>query len=302
MTRAPQRPPLALSVSPISSAGRALLAVLIGIGILFPTLGRGGSVSAQASTVSFSTAEAAPADSFAYVVTTTDDQSEQWRLADELIDRAGFGEALDEALAEELSDETGEDLPLDAFLGGEVAVIVGQAALEAIAAESFDTGELDEMLGAIGMATPEAEPAALEGEGFAIALHARAPDTAWTGIRDSIRDEGGEESTYEGTTILYAPPASDDDDGYAAARVGDLVLIGLTPMDLHPVIDTADGRTPAITTLPEFTTAREALPDEFLTFAFSNSAVAMTADLGPFAAAAGELDDEAFSGMTVAAD
>jgi hypothetical protein len=171
-----------------------------------------------------------------------------------------------------------------------------------MAAESFGTGEFDEMLGAMGMATPEAEPSTDIGQGFAMALDARAPDTAWAGIQQSISDEGGEESTYEGTTIYYAPPASEEDEGYAAARVGDLILIGPTPMDLHPVIDTAEGRTPAITTLPEFTTAREALPDEFLMFSFSNNAAAISADLGPFAGTLSGLYEAAFSGMTVAAD
>lgn len=286
-----------------AAASRATLAVLFTLVMMTPALGRIAPVSAQDSTVSFRTAEAAPADSFAYVVTTTDDQSAQWLLADELIDRAGFGAVLDEAMAEELSDESGEDLPLDAFLGGEVGVVVGQAFLDTVAAESMGGADFAAMMGEMGMATPMAEPAESEVEGVAIVLDARAPDTAWAGIRESVQDQQVEESTYEGTTILYAAQRSaDDDNRMAAARVGDLILIGATPMDLHPLIDTADGRTPAITTLPEFTTAREALPEEFLMFGFTNSAALMETDFGPFAMAAGELNSEAFSGVTIAAD
>ena len=118
-------------------AGRVALAVLFGLGVLVPSLGRVAPVAAQATTVSFSTAEAAPADSIAYIVMTLDDQSEQWRLADVLLDRAGLGEALDEEIGSELRDETGEDLPLDAFLGGEVGIVVSPTVLETLAEESM---------------------------------------------------------------------------------------------------------------------------------------------------------------------
>jgi hypothetical protein len=265
-------------------------------------LGQVAPVMAQASTLSFATAEAAPADAFAYLVTTTDDASEQWRLADELLDRAGLGEAIDEAVAEELSDDSGEELPLDAFLGGEVGVVVGQAALDAIAAESMASGEFDAMLGTMGMATPEAATTESEGEGVAAIVSARAPDTAWAGIRESIlEEEGNAETTYEGTTILFAPPADDEDEGMAAARIGELIFVAPDPVDLEPVIDTADGRTPAITTVPEFTTARDALPAEVLMFGFTNSTSIMDTELGAFAMMAGGTT-AAFSGVTIAAE
>src|SRR4051794_28741829 len=92
-------------------AGRVALVVLFGLGILVPSLGRVAPVGAQASSVSFSTAEVAPADSIAYLVMTLDDQSEQWRLADELLNRTGLGEALHKELESGLHDEAGNDLP-----------------------------------------------------------------------------------------------------------------------------------------------------------------------------------------------
>ncbi len=282
-------------------AGRAALAILFGLGALVPFLGRVAPVSAQATSVSFSTAEAAPADSIAYLVMTLDDQSEQWRLADVLLDRAGLGEVIDEEIGSELRDETGEDLPLDAFLGGEVGIVVSPTVLETLAEESMGTADLEAMLGGMETGTPVAEPAATDAQGFALALEARAPDTAWTGIRDSVLDEQHEESTYEGTEILYAPPATSDDEGMAAARVGDLILIATTPEDLHPLIDTADGRTPAISTVPEFTAVRDELPTDFLLFAFSNSVDTSDADFGPFAMFADQFSTESFTGSTIAA-
>jgi hypothetical protein len=278
------------------------LAVLLGLGVLVPFLGPVVPVSAQATSVSFSTAEAAPADSIAYLVVTLDDESEQWRLADVLLDRAGLGEVLDEEIGSELRDEAGEDLPLDAFLGGEVGVVVSPTVLETLAEESMGTADLEAMLGGMETASPVAEPATNEAQGVALALEARAPDTAWTGIRDSVlENEQHEESTYEGTEILYAPPATTDDEGMATARVGDLILIATTPDDLHPLIDTADGRTPAITSVPEFTTVRDELPTDFLMFAFTNSVDTSDADFGPFAMFADQFSTEAFTGLTIAA-
>ena len=219
-----------------------------------------------------------------------------------LLDRAGLGEALDEEIGSELRDEAGEDLPLDAFLGGEVGIVVSPTVLETLAEESMGTADLEAMLGGMETASPEAEPAAVEAQGFAMALEARAPDTAWTGIRDSVLDEEQhEESTYEGTEILYAPPATPEDEGMATARVGDLILIATTPEDLHPLIDTADGRTPAITSVPEFTAVRDELPTDFLMFVFTNSIDTSDADFGPFAMFADQFSTESFSGSTVAA-
>ena len=285
-----------------AGAGRVALAVLFGLGVLVPTLGRVTPVAAQASSVSFSTAEAAPADSLAYLVMTLDDQSEQWRLADELLDRAGLGEAIDQEIGSELHDETGADLPLDAFLGGEVGIVVSPTVLNTLAQESMGAADLEAMLGGTESTSSETEPAVDEAQGFALALDARAPDTAWTGIKDSVEGEDQhEQSTYEGTDILYAPPATSDDEGMAAARIGDLILIATTPDDLHPLIDTADGRTPAITTLPEFTAVRDKLPADFLMFAFTNSVDTSDADFGPFSMFANQFSTNSFSGLTIAA-
>jgi len=284
-------------------AGRVALVVLFGLGILVPSLGRVAPVGAQASSVSFSTAEVAPADSIAYLVMTLDDQSEQWRLADELLNRTGLGEALHKELESGLHDEAGNDLPIDAFLGGEVGVIVSPTALKTLANESMSAADVEAMLGGTETTTSEAAPSGDEAQGVALALDARAPDTAWTGIKDSVLGEDQhKELTYEGTDILYAPPATSDDQGMAAARAGDLILIATTPDDLHPLIDTADGRTDAITSVPEFTAVQGALPGEFLSFLFTNSIDTSDANFGPFAMFANQFNTKSFSGMTIAAD
>jgi Protein of unknown function (DUF3352) len=281
----------------MARAGRVALAIFFGFALIAPGFAIAAPAAAQAATVSFSTAEATPADAIAYLVTTTDDQSEQWRQADVLLDRSGVGEALEASLAEEMG---GEDIPLDAFLGGEVAVVVTQTALDTLAEESMGTADLDEMMESMGLATPEAVSAEPEAQGFAVVIDARAPDTAWAGIREAAVDDGAQETTYEGTSILYAPPASAEEEGMATARVGDLILVSTTPADLHSLIDTADGRAPAVTTVPEFAAAQAALPSEYLAFAFVNGTTVDDTNLGMFQGMS-ELYPQAFSGTTIAA-
>jgi hypothetical protein len=115
MRRTPRHPAARIQLARLTATGRVTLAVIFGLSFLIPSLGRVAPVAAQASTVSFSTAEAAPADSLAYIVMTLDDESEQVRLADVLLDRAGLGKVIDEEIGNELRDEAGEDLPLTRF-------------------------------------------------------------------------------------------------------------------------------------------------------------------------------------------
>lgn len=286
-----------------ATLARVSLAVFLSSGFFLSAVGQAVPNAAAQTTISFSTAEAVPADAFAYVVTTTDDQSEQWRLADTLLDRAGVGAVLEEEMAKELTDENGQPLPLDAFLGGEVAVVVDDSALENAVAESMGTGDFGSMMESMGMATPEAASGEPEAQGFALVIDARAPDTAWAGIQDAMADSGEiVESDYEGTTISYAASSSIDEPGTAAARVGDLILVSMAPVDLQPVIDTLDGRTPSITTVPEFSDVQDALPDDFLMFAFVNGGAVSATDLGPLQASFGQYQTDSFSGVTLAAD
>jgi hypothetical protein len=52
----------------------------------------------------------------------------------------------------------------------------------------------------------------------------------------------------------------------------------------------------------EFSNARDALPSEFLVFAFINSLAAQSADFGPFEPAMSTVSTEAYTGLTIAAD
>ena len=66
-----------------SAIGRVAFSVLFVLGLLVPSLSQAAPAAAQASTVSFRTAEAAPADALFYAVVTLDDRSEQVQIAND---------------------------------------------------------------------------------------------------------------------------------------------------------------------------------------------------------------------------
>src|SRR3954469_1764359 len=96
-----------------AAAGRLGVTTLVTVGLIAPTLSHAAPVAAQAATVTFSTADAAPANSVAYVVMTTDDKSEQCRLMTDLLVRIGVADAIDQEVSQELKDENGKPLPVD---------------------------------------------------------------------------------------------------------------------------------------------------------------------------------------------
>lgn len=258
--------------------------------------------AAQSGSVSFSTAELAPVDAYAYSVMTLDNKSDQWLLSDQLLRRAGFGDALDQAISEELTDENGKPLPLDAFLGGEIGVVVDDSTLDMVADDSLSSSELGMMTGDMGDSSDAAPQNDLQG--VAAILDTRAPDTAWAGIIQSAEGENSQTSDYEGVTITFTPPdpTEDGDTGMAVARIDDHILLASTPEDLQPIIDTANGANESIVSLPQFSTAVDALPAEFMSFTFVNNGIAKDVDFGPFESSLSTLVKDTYVGVTIAAD
>lgn len=297
--------------------GRALLtgslAVALVAGSGAPLLA--GTARAQATVSTFSTLAAAPDDAVAYFNIPLDERSAQWTQAQDLIERAGFGDALAQAQAE----MGAEDLPLDAFLGGEAGVIVTGDAVEN-AIEAGNEAADDELMGGFdaAAATDDAAASPTEPQGWAVALDARAPDTAFAGMTAAVEgqaDDAGttaSETDYAGVTITSAPPVpgenDDNDMGLAVARVDDLVLIASVPADLEPLIDAAQGTTATLADVEEFSEVEAALPGEFLVFGFVNSVEATAAQGG---ATFGEdmglpdltaIQPPSMFGLTIAAD
>ncbi|MGI9253217.1 MAG: DUF3352 domain-containing protein, partial [Thermomicrobiales bacterium] len=239
----------------------------LAVGMVAPVLPAAAQTTA---TRVFTTTSAVPQNAVAYVTIPTDEKSSQWAMAMDLLNRTGLGDKLTTA-----RDEALKDIPLDAFLGGEASLVVTSKAIDAAAIAAESTGA---MPGESGEATDVAMPP--EGQGWAILIDARAPDTTHMGLEAAIQsqaDDAGvtvEKSDYQGVPISYAPPAADDTTGVgmALAQVGDLSMVAGAPADLEPLIDTAQGKTPSIADLEGFSKVREELPAEFLMFGFFNGA------------------------------
>ncbi|MCC6315045.1 MAG: DUF3352 domain-containing protein [Thermomicrobiales bacterium] len=293
------RPRAALSV--------ALAASLVIGGSLTALFAPAASAQAEA----FSTAASAPGDALAYVQIPLDESSAQWTQAKTLLDRAGLLTSLEEATGNELNE-----LPLDAFLGGEAAIVITQDAIQhALEANPMAAGD---SMAALLEETPETDATTTVGEaqGWAVVLDARAPDTSFAGITMAIQDQARKagvepgQTEYSGVTITSAPaaPSGDEDNSddipLAVARIDGHVLIASQPADLEPLIDAAQGTTPALTSLDSFGQVQAALPGEHLLFGFINGPAAALAqsslaEAGLPMYAAGP---EAYSGFSISAD
>jgi Protein of unknown function (DUF3352) len=251
------------------------------------------------------TAAAAPASSLAFLEAPLNETSAQWKLAEDLIERAGFGSALDD-LQRDLTDASGRPLPLDAFLGGEAGIVVSDAALAKAVESGGLTGpsmaDLSELLGTPTAAT---QPTPEQPAGWAVILDARAPSTAYAGLQQTVEDQASsagetvQQSTYQGVSISYAPGDGADNEGLAVARVDAHVLIAQTPADLQPVIDTARGTTPSVETVAAYTKIRQELGGDHLLFGFFNLPAAMQAQAAAGSALASE---SRYVGLTISAD
>lgn len=168
------------------------------------------------------TAQAAPADTVAFVSIDLDQESAQWQQVQDLLERVGAPTALDDARAAILAEKAPDgsqlsEADLDALFGGEMAVVVLPQAVANIA------GVYDVALEA--MATPQAElteeafatpmaEIAENGFGVAAVLQPSDMDHAWQYVQDQLAKAAGDagatvtETDYDGTTI-YTVPGSD---------------------------------------------------------------------------------------------
>ena len=297
-----------LGTSPPRGAMPAILSLVLVL-MLLPTALLAPRADAQ-GTRTATTAAAAPVGSLAYIQIPLDERSEQWQLGRALIDRAGFGPMLDQALAEGLTDEHGNRLPLDAILGGEAGVVLSASLLSQAATEtglSTDMGDLSSLLG-----TPVATSDGTSGtQGVAVVLDARAPDTALAAMTAVVRDRAAENGTtaqttdHAGVTITYAAVSGDGGSGMAVARVGDHLLLASDPADLAGPIEAASGTTPSLADAAPFQKARQVLGGDDLLFAFVNGPAAARAEgaLGALGPAGGSLlHTERYTALQVKAD
>lgn len=243
------------------------------------------TVRAQAATNALATASVTPDTALVYLDVNLDTTSDQWSRANELLARIGVSDAVDSALNNSNMSASEKEIA-QAVLGGEVAVVL----------EKFPaTGDL----GTSSLTSDITDPAKLASgvapQGYALILAPSDLDKSYSAIRQGLAkqaDANGttvEKTTYKGVEIESVAPAAtsgsatsatpslsgmataaEASSGQAVAQVKDFIIFGSVPEDLHGIIDTANGDTPALADDGHFKDLRGELNQAFLAFGFVN--------------------------------
>ena len=240
--------------------GRAAIAIAVVLSLFASTFSliAANPVSA-AQEGDFGTAAVTPETALVYVRGNLHTDSDQWALADELIQRSGISEAAGEEIS---LDQISEVEP---SIDGEVAVVL--TSLDPDQPVDLDT---------IGNAATD--PLALGSDipsGFAIIIQPTDIEAVTAEIESSVADSTSEIETseYNGTTITYSPPADEFSDGYAYAQINDeTIAVATIPEDLEPIIDTASGEIPPITENDKFNDLLGKLNTDSIVFGYVDGA------------------------------
>lgn len=256
---------------PITSSGRIVsfvLALMLALTAMVPAISGFGArhAFAQGTAVEDKTATVAPADALVYASINLDMKSDQFTLAKELISRAGLEQEISSATS---STSSTEQAAIDAVTGGYAAFVLTKLPPEVTTSLSGLTNEVT---------TAASDPASLTSNGapsgFAVILQASDPDKAEKTLKDDLNntDAGQKEvtDTYEGVTITSVAGSSSSSAGTAFARVGDFLVIGTLPEDLHPIIDTEAGKTDSLAKSDTYTSVKGALNAQWLAFGLVN--------------------------------
>jgi hypothetical protein len=263
----------------LGAAVRVALAAVLMLGSL-ATIAAPALAQDEDAQIGFATATLAPESSLAYLAINLDLESDQWQATQELLGRIGFPNAIDDLKAQMVADMEDVDDPeaaTEAILGGEVGVVITEQLI------TFAMKQAE----AEGTDLPFEAPATdTGGIGVAVIVLPGDPDAAWelleaelerTATTDGVTVE---ETDYNGTTIFSTPAEEDAEGGMAVARQDDYILAAGFPQDLEPIIDTANGDTPALSDFGPLNDISGALSPEALFFGFLNGA-ALFDTLGP---------------------
>lgn len=250
-------------------------------------------VSAQTPTtpVNGGVIDIVPETAYMFVHADLNVESDQFQLALELLDRAGLGDALDEAGLNDTSE-----LPANAQIGLVVTTIPE--------AEEFDVDAV--------AIDPMAASDTLEEGGYAIIVRAEGMESYYQDELESLQAGGGDvsESEYGGITITSSTPAADDDftEPSAVAMVGDYGVVAARAEDIHPLIDTFNGDLMPLAEGEQYQELMELLPEEALVRGFINGPVLRDyVDVASTEAFPGTIDDalnlvDAWTGFTFSAE
>lgn len=248
---------------------------IVAFGAVFALLSQliAPAVNAQtpASGSTASLADAVPATSVLFMEANLDQSSAQWTKAYELLERSGINN-----LSEQTTGASTQDLGAQA----EEMQFNGKAAVV------FSSADGLAMSGDISTLTNEAadvttDPTAMANggvpEGFALIVAPSNPDALAAEFVDTVNSEAESNSAtvetedYNGVTITYWTSTDPEVAATATATVDGRVLLGVNPDDLKPVIDTVQGKTPALSSDENYQKAVGALNQDNIVTGFLNS-------------------------------
>lgn len=248
-----------LSTSRRGSRSAAILAFAVAVCLFastFTLIASSGVALAQAA--DFGTADVTPETALVYVRGNLHTDSDQWVLAEELIQRSGISEAAGEEVS--LDDARAIEPSID----GEVAFVLTSISADQPVDLTDVTNIASDPMTSMGTDIPS---------GFSVLYQPEDFDGVYAELHESIENSGTavETSEYGGVTVEYAPPADEFSDGYAFAQVNDTTLaISTLPEDLEPIIDTANGDIEPLSGNESFTGLQDTLTTDSIVFGYVN--------------------------------
>lgn len=192
-----------------------------------------------------------PETAYFYAQLNFNPDSDQFQLAGELFQRAGFEQDVQESVGDM------EEIPANAQVGIVVTSIPEASSLEADAVATDPT-----------MATES-----LDEGGYAVVFTADDTESAYQSELENIQSGGGEitETEYGGVTITSSAPVADEGaETSAIAMVGNFGVTASRAEDIHPIIDTFNGDIASLATNENYQTLTGMLPAENLASGFIN--------------------------------
>lgn len=232
------------------------------------------SRSVWAQPAPLSTATVTPDTALFYANVNLNSSSDQWSRANELLARIGQGNMLQKMTTG--SNMTASDKALaNAVLGGEVAIVLEKFPATAVPSLSSVTSDIT---------SPSKLASGVTPQGYALVLAPSDVNKSYTAIQDGLAKQASdagttvEKTTYKGVEIdSVAPSATSSSSsssmtssGQAVAKVKDFIIYGSLPEDLHGIIDTANGDTPALASDAHFKALQGELNKDFLAYGYVN--------------------------------
>lgn len=239
------------------------------------------SVSAQVA-ADETLAASVPADTVIYLAVDLDQESEQWTQAFSLFERAGLND-LAESEVGASTEELGDSAESMNFTGSAAIVFTdADALMESATGPGFASDAVAAPMDTADDVMTSAETTEVPA-GFAMVIQPDDAEGLASQFDAMVADEAEANGTtvqtvdYNGVTISYWESTDEAVTSTATAMVGDVVVLGTTPSDLEPIIDTVQGDTESLASTEGFTKVYDKLETNALVFGYVDADTIMTA-------------------------